>query len=76
MGVGMDVVAYDVPSWGVGELYFRGEKLLYHELPRPGSAKAVQGSHPLAERMEAYFRGEPVRFDHVELEWDSGTPFQ
>ena len=76
MGVGMDVVAYDVPAWGVGELYFRGENLLYHELPRAGSATAAEGSHPLAERMEAYFRGERVRFDDVELEWEWGTPFQ
>ena len=28
------------------------ESSLYHELPRAGSATAVQGSHPLAERMQ------------------------
>ena len=36
----------------------------------------MQGSHPLAERMEAYFRGERVRFDDVDLEWEQATPFQ
>jgi methylated-DNA-[protein]-cysteine S-methyltransferase len=76
MGVGMDVVAYDVPAWGVGELYFKTEKLLYHELPRAGSSTAARSEHPVAERMRAYFRGERVSFDDVELDAEWGTPFQ
>lgn len=76
MGVGMDVVAYDVPAWGVGELYFRAGKLLYHELPRAGSAPAEAAEHPLADRVLAYFRGERVSFDDVELDAEWGTPFQ
>jgi methylated-DNA-[protein]-cysteine S-methyltransferase len=76
MGVGMDVVAYDVPAWGVGELYFRAGKLLYHELPRAGSSTAERGGHPLVERVEAYFRGDPVSFDDVEVEAEWATPFQ
>jgi methylated-DNA-[protein]-cysteine S-methyltransferase len=76
MAVGMDVVAYDVPAWGVGELYYRAGKLLYHELPRAGSTTADPVAHPLAERMKAYFRGERVAFDDVELEAEWGTPFQ
>jgi methylated-DNA-[protein]-cysteine S-methyltransferase len=76
MDVGMDVVAYDVPAWGVGELYFRGGKLLYHELPRAGDAGAVRGEHPLADRMQSYFRGERVSFDDVEVDAEWGTPFQ
>ena len=76
MGVGMDVVAYDVPAWGVGELYFRAGKLLYHELPRAGSPPAEPAEHPLAARVLAYFRGERVSFEDVELEAEWGTPFQ
>jgi methylated-DNA-[protein]-cysteine S-methyltransferase len=76
MDVGMDVVAYDVPAWGVGELYFRNGKLLYHELPRAGSPPAEPVEHPLADRMLAYFRGERVSFDGVELDAEWGTPFQ
>jgi methylated-DNA-[protein]-cysteine S-methyltransferase len=72
----MDMVAYDVPAWGVGELYFRDGKLLYHELPTAGTPPAEPAGHPLAERMQAYFRGERVAFDDVELEQDWGTPFQ
>jgi methylated-DNA-[protein]-cysteine S-methyltransferase len=76
MGVGMDVVAYDVPAWGVGELYFRAGKLLYHELPRAGSPPAEPAEHPLAARVLAYFRGERVSFEDVELDAEWGTPFQ
>jgi methylated-DNA-[protein]-cysteine S-methyltransferase len=76
MGVGMDVVAYDVPAWGVGELYFRAGKLLYHELPHAGSSTAERAEHPLADRVLAYFRGERVSFEDVELEAEWGTPLQ
>jgi methylated-DNA-[protein]-cysteine S-methyltransferase len=76
MGVGMDVVPYDVPAWGVGELYFKAGKLLYHELPRAGSPPEDAPNHPLAERVLAYFRGEPVSFEDVELDAEWATPFQ
>jgi methylated-DNA-[protein]-cysteine S-methyltransferase len=72
----VDVVAYDVPGWGVGELYLDGERLLYHELPRAGSAPEETVDHPLAKRVQAYFRGERVGFDDVELDLDWATPFQ
>jgi methylated-DNA-[protein]-cysteine S-methyltransferase len=72
----MDVVLYDIPAWGVGELYFRTGKLLYHELPRAGSTPDEQGEHPLAERIRAYFRGEQTSFDDVEIEAEWATPFQ
>ncbi|MGH3023736.1 MAG: methylated-DNA--[protein]-cysteine S-methyltransferase [Gaiellaceae bacterium] len=72
----MDVVAYDVPDWGVGELYLAGERLLYHELPRAGAAPEDPVEHPLAERIRGYFRGERVGFDDVALDLDWMTPFQ
>ena len=72
----MDVVAYDVPGWGVGELYFDGERLLYHELPRYGSTPEEAVGHPLADRLRAHFRGERVAFDDVELDLEWTTPFQ
>jgi methylated-DNA-[protein]-cysteine S-methyltransferase len=76
MVVGMDVVAYDVPGWGVGELYFRSGRLLWHELPRAGPTTASRGDHPLVDRIEAYFRGQRVAFDDVEVEAEWATPFQ
>lgn len=72
----MDVVAYEVPGWGVGELYLAGERLLYHELPRAGEAPDDPAPHPLAERVRAHFRGERVSFDDLELDLDWMTPFQ
>ena len=72
----MDVVLYDIPKWGVGELYFRAGRLLYHELPRAGSPPDEEGWHPLAERIRAYFRGERTSFDDVEIEAEWATPFQ
>lgn len=69
-------MAYDVPGWGVGELYLDGGRLLYHELPRAGSAPEEPVDHPLAERIRGYFRGERVGFDDVELDLDGTTPFQ
>ena len=72
----MDVVAYDVPGWGVGELYLDGARLLYHELPRAGDPPEEAENHPLAVRFRAYFRGERDGFDDVELDLDWTTPFQ
>jgi methylated-DNA-[protein]-cysteine S-methyltransferase len=72
----VDVVAYEVPAWGIGELYFRSDRLLYHELPSVGSLPADRSDHPLADLMVAYFRGERVSFDDVEVEDSWGTPFQ
>ena len=72
----MDVLSYDVPGWGVGELYLDRDRLLYHELPRAGAAPDEPVDHPLADRLRAYFRGERVGFDDVELDLDWTTPFQ
>ena len=72
----MDVVLYDIPAWGVGELYFRTGKLVFHELPCAGSPPDEPGEHPLAERIGAYFRGERSSFDDVEIEAEWATPFQ
>jgi len=72
----VDVVEYEVPGWGVGELYLESERLLYHELPRAGSTPEGSGDHPLAERLRAYFFGARAGFDDVELDLDWTTPFQ
>jgi O-6-methylguanine DNA methyltransferase len=75
---------YEAPGWGVGELWLDGDRPVWHELPRatpevpqrnPRGPSGVLNSHWLAERLVAYFAGEEVSFDDVELEFD-GTPFQ
>ena len=73
----MDVVAYDVPAWGVGELYFRDGKLLYHELPSAGSVDARIAARirwPSACRRTS--AASASSFEDVEVEWEWGTPFQ
>ena len=72
-----NLVRYVADSWGVGELWLDGDQPVWHELPaaeRSADANAVDG-HPLAERLRAYFAGEPVSFDDVQIEID-GTAFQ
>jgi methylated-DNA-[protein]-cysteine S-methyltransferase len=68
-------VTYAAEGWGIGKLWLDGDRLLHHELPRP-SAERVEGSHPLAERLQAYFAGADDTFEDVELDVGSETPFQ
>ena len=72
----VQVLSYEVAGWGVGELYFEGERLLYHELPSGRETRAEEKPHPLAERMRRYFAGERIAFDDVEVDLSWGTDFQ
>jgi len=72
----VQVLSYEVPGWGVGELYLDGERLLYHELPSARESRAELRAHPLVERVQRYFRGERVDFGDVELDGAFGTDFQ
>jgi methylated-DNA-[protein]-cysteine S-methyltransferase len=69
------VVKYAVAGWGVGELWFDDGTLVDHELPRAGEPVGV-ADHPLAERIRAYFSGERVSFDDVELDLGWASEFQ
>jgi methylated-DNA-[protein]-cysteine S-methyltransferase len=59
----------------VGEVWLEGERLLWHELPRPGPAAGGE-RHPLTERLASFFAGERDDFADVELDVDDATPFQ
>jgi methylated-DNA-[protein]-cysteine S-methyltransferase len=67
------MIRYAADGWGVGELWLDGDRLLWAEHPRPG--REPEGSHPLAERFTAYFAGEQVSFDDVEVDLEDETPF-
>jgi methylated-DNA-[protein]-cysteine S-methyltransferase len=68
------MIRYAAEGWGVGELWVDGDdRLLWAEHPRPG--RNPEGSHPLADRFKAYFAGEPVSFDEVEIDLEDETPF-
>jgi len=72
----MRVVSYVVPDWGVGQLWYEGRVLLDHELPRAGRSPLGTQSDPLVDRIHAYFRGEPVRYEGVAIDLSWATPFQ
>jgi methylated-DNA-[protein]-cysteine S-methyltransferase len=86
---------YVADGWGVGELWLEGERVLWHEAPRPRARPPKGGTSApeitLAEvdsrvrddsvpevlqRVAAYFRGERVGFDDLEIDLDWCTPFQ
>ena len=72
----MEVLGYEVPGWGVGELYLR-DRLVWHELPvAREAAGGGPPSHPLVHRVLAFFAGERAMFDDVMLDLDWCTPFQ
>jgi methylated-DNA-[protein]-cysteine S-methyltransferase len=72
----VQVLSYEVPGWGIGELYLDGERLLYHELPSDRASRAEAREHALADRFRRYFAGERVAFDDVEVDLSWGTDFQ
>jgi methylated-DNA-[protein]-cysteine S-methyltransferase len=71
----VQVIRYDAPGWGTGELWLENGLLVNHELPTARRGGET-GSYPLAERMAAYFRGERADFADVELDLEWMTPFQ
>jgi O-6-methylguanine DNA methyltransferase len=72
--MGLSYVRYEADGWGVGELVLDGDRVLHSELPRPGRSGAERG-HPLAERLRAWFAGEPDDFADVEVALQDETDF-
>ena len=74
----MEIATYDVPGWGVGEVWMRGNVLVNHELPRLRRTPVPRagGAPPLHGRLAAYFAGERAGFDEIELDLEGCTPFQ
>jgi methylated-DNA-[protein]-cysteine S-methyltransferase len=66
------LVRYEVPGWGVGELWLDGARVVSSELPTPGGRRKSSLEHPLAARLRAYFDGAADDFHDVELELDDG----
>lgn len=70
-------VAYEVESWGVGELWLDGAgRLLEHEHPRTDLVVRSTVGHSLAERFARYFFGARDDFGDVELDLDWCTPLE
>jgi methylated-DNA-[protein]-cysteine S-methyltransferase len=58
----------------VGELWLDGGVLVHHELP-VARVEPSQARHPLGDRFAAYFAGDDVSFEDVEVDADGWTPF-
>ncbi|MDQ3875877.1 MAG: hypothetical protein M3322_10110, partial [Actinomycetota bacterium] len=70
-------VRYHAEGWGVGELWLREGRPVWHELPRPPAEDHPASTrHPLVKRLRRYFAGDRVHWDDVELELAELTPFQ
>ena len=76
----MDVVEYEIEGWGVGEIWSNNGTVVNHELPSPArrATSLVTDCYlqPLLDGIRAYFRGEAVSFEEVELDLAWATPFQ
>jgi methylated-DNA-[protein]-cysteine S-methyltransferase len=68
-------VAYEVEGWGVGELWFEGARVVWHDLPFPRATTPNSAGGELVERLQAYFAGRPDSFDDVDLDLEYETPF-
>src|SRR5581483_820921 len=67
------LVRYDAGSFGVGELWLSGDRVVWSELPRPSeTCPAAAAGHVLAGRLAAFFAGGEDDFADVELELDDG----
>ena len=80
----MTAVVYEIDGWGVGELWLDGRRVHWNELPRPvgtdhpnpGQASGSdQFASQLVARLHAFFAGERVGFDDVELDLDGHSDF-
>jgi methylated-DNA-[protein]-cysteine S-methyltransferase len=70
-------IAYEVEGWGVGELWFSGTALAWHDFPRYASQDHVpQARHALVDRVRRYLAGARDTFGDVELDLSWCTPFQ
>lgn len=72
----MEVLAYDVDAWGVGELWLERGTVLAHELPVARTSSAPRRPHPLVDRVRAYLGGAVDSFVDVPLDLGWATPFQ
>jgi methylated-DNA-[protein]-cysteine S-methyltransferase len=72
------LVRYEAPGWGVGELWLEGERVLWSELPRPSGTSLSRrrlGTGPqerLSRRLAAFFAGAAEDFADVELDLEDG----
>jgi len=68
-------VAYEAEGWGVGELWLDGGRVVWHELPSARPVQVTTCNLPLVERLQAYFAGDEVSLDDVDVDLEYETDF-
>jgi methylated-DNA-[protein]-cysteine S-methyltransferase len=69
-------VAYEAEGWGVGELWLEDGRVVWHDLPFPARrAQATDRHLEVVERLQAYFAGEDVPLDDIDVDLEYETPF-
>jgi len=68
-------LSYEAEGWGVGDLVLEEGRVLWHELPRPRPRPPQVTTCYLIERLQAYFAGEPVGLEDVDVDLEYETPF-
>ena len=72
----MKPIRYDVPGWGVGELWLDAdERVVWSELPRPAMTPDDAPRHALVERVRSFFAGGDDDFADVELDLEELPEF-
>jgi methylated-DNA-[protein]-cysteine S-methyltransferase len=69
-------ISYGVEGWGTGTIWLADGVVVWHELPTGETGDTDGSPHPLVQRVRAYFAGERVSFEDVEIDLDWCTPFQ
>ena len=59
----------------MGELWLDGDRVVWHDLPAARRTSATRSQSTLIARLLAYFQGEVIAFDDVELDLEYETPF-
>lgn len=76
-GVQAELTRYAVPGWGAGELWTDADVVLAHDFAfGKGTGAENPADSELVARLRAFFAGEAVSFEDVELDLGSFTPFQ
>jgi methylated-DNA-[protein]-cysteine S-methyltransferase len=66
------LVRYEAPGFGVGEVWLEGDRVVWSELPRPGSPAPDPPAGTIGDRLASFFRGIPDDFADVDLDLDEG----
>jgi methylated-DNA-[protein]-cysteine S-methyltransferase len=69
-------VAYEADGWGVGEIWFDGDVVVWHELPTAKPATGLQlRCNPVADLVRAYLAGDDVDLSGVPVDLEYETEF-